>query len=100
MPATNIPKFKLIMTLHAEDRYNFDPGKADIATAIPDSANGVFEITGLGHQYDHFSTLVRVLIWDGTSLGVISSTGTLFSSKLKVNRDRQPQDNRRLRNKI
>ena len=94
MPATNIPKFKLIMTLHAEDRYNFNPGQADIATGIPDSDNGVFEMTGLAHQYDHFSTLVRVLIWDGTSLGVISSTGNMITRK------RQPQDNRRLRNRI
>lgn len=94
MPATAIPRFKLIMTLHAEDRYNFNPGQADIVTGIPDSDNGIFEMTGLGHQYDHFSTLVRVITWEGTSLGVISASGT------KISRDRQPQDNRRLRNRI
>ncbi len=39
------------MTIHAEDRYNFNPGAADIATGAPDSANGRFEITGLGHEF-------------------------------------------------
>jgi hypothetical protein len=55
--------FELDMTLHAEDRYNFNPGQADIATGIPDSDNGTFEITGLGKQYTQTATLRRVVKW-------------------------------------
>lgn len=39
------------MALPAEDRYNFRPGQADLAAGIPDSDDGVFEITGLGKHY-------------------------------------------------
>lgn len=51
------------MKLHAEDRYNFNPGATDIATGIPDSENGLFEITGLAHQYTQFSTISRNCTW-------------------------------------
>lgn len=39
------------VTIHAEDRYNFNPGQADIATGAPDSERGVLEETGLAQQY-------------------------------------------------
>lgn len=51
------------ITIHMEDRYNFNPGATDIATGIPDSENGVFEITGLAHQYTQFATVHRSLTW-------------------------------------
>ncbi|GAB4190818.1 MAG: hypothetical protein OHK0022_03960 [Roseiflexaceae bacterium] len=44
-------RFQGTMTIHFEDMYNFNPGAADIATGTPDSANGRFEITGLGQEY-------------------------------------------------
>lgn len=50
-----------------------ESGDSDIATGIPDSDNGRFEITGLGHQYDNLSTLRRVLTWTGSRLGVHSA---------------------------
>jgi uncharacterized protein YukE len=40
------------VTLHAEDRYNFNRNQADIATGEPDSVRGVLEESGLAHQYD------------------------------------------------
>jgi len=40
------------VTLHAEDRYNFNPNQADIATGEPDQVRGVLEQSGLAHQYD------------------------------------------------
>jgi hypothetical protein len=86
--------FKAVMTLHAEDRYNFNPGANDIATGIPDSDNGRFEMTGLAHQYDHFSTLVRNLEWRGEDIGVE------LSARPNTSRLRQPSDNRRGRNRI
>lgn len=57
------PRFEMDMTLHAEDRYNFNPGQQDIATGAPDAANGRFEQTGLGHQYTNRAELQRHVTW-------------------------------------
>jgi hypothetical protein len=51
------------VTIHMEDRYNFNPGANDIATGTPDSENGLFEITELAQQYMNFGTLLRTLRW-------------------------------------
>jgi hypothetical protein len=81
------------MTLHAEDRYNFNPGAKDIKTGIPDSANGRFEVTGLAKQYMNYSTLTRMLRWKG----VTADPPTM--SRIDSQRARKPQDNRRARNR-
>jgi hypothetical protein len=52
-------KFVVQMTLHAEDRYNFNPGNEDIATGTPDEENGRFEVTGLAKEFNDFATLTR-----------------------------------------
>lgn len=88
------PRFSAFVTLHAEDRYNFNPGAADIATGIPDSDNGIFEVTGLAHQYDQFATLWKGIWWE--DLQLLSCTATSGSTE----RHRQPTSNRRLRNRI
>jgi hypothetical protein len=49
--------------IHVEDRYNFNPGGTDVATGIPDSENGMFEISGLAHQYTNFATVTRKFLW-------------------------------------
>lgn len=59
------PKFNVELTVHAEDRYNFNPNQADIATGLPDSENGRFSRAGLAHQYMNTSTLKRNLWWEG-----------------------------------
>jgi hypothetical protein len=41
----------MVMTRYVKDMYNFNPGVADIATGIPNSANRIFEITGLAKEY-------------------------------------------------
>lgn len=87
-------QFRGVMDLHAEDRYNFNPGADDIATGIPDSANGRFEVTGLAHQYENHGTLRRVLHWSGLELGV-SLVAAPHTTSL-----RQPTENRRIRNRI
>lgn len=51
--------FAVTMTLNAEDMYNFNPGAEDIATGTPDNENGIFEQTGLGHEFFHTSRLQR-----------------------------------------
>jgi hypothetical protein len=58
------PRFEMQMTLHAEDRYNFNPGQADIAMGTPDAENGRFEQTGLAHQYTQYATLQRNVTWN------------------------------------
>jgi hypothetical protein len=52
-------EIKVDLVLHAEDRYNFNPGSADIATNTLDADNGRFEITGLGKEFMSVSTLRR-----------------------------------------
>lgn len=70
--------FELDMTLHAEDRYNFNPGQRDIATGIPDSDNGTFEITGLGNQFDQTAELRRIIKW---KYGTLAAGGTSSATR-------------------
>ncbi len=71
--------FVVDMVLHAEDRYNFNPGAQDIATGIPDSDNGVFEITGLAKQYTQTAELQRRIEWKYGTLDTGStSTASIF----------------------
>ena len=86
--------FRAEVVVHVEDRYNFNPGANDIATGIPDAANGRFELTGLAHQYMNYATLRRTLQWkegDGTNAS---------TSGAPDDRQRRPSDNRRLRNRV
>jgi len=82
------------VTVHMEDRYNFNPGQADKATGIPDAANGRFEITGLGKQYTNFATVRRHVTW------VEGTREKTAASGAPSDRQRKPQDSRRLRNKV
>ncbi len=89
--------FDLVFTIHIEDRYNFNPGQHDIATGIPDDANGKFEITGLARQYTNVATLSRRVKWEGKPSGkhvVTTSDGR------RSGRQRRPSDNRRVRNRL
>jgi hypothetical protein len=63
----------LNMVLHAEDRYNFNPGQHDIVTGIPDNENGIFEITGLAKQYTQTAELKRIIEW---KFGTLVTGGT------------------------
>jgi len=90
----NVSQYSMVMTLHAEDRYNFNPGAQDIATGIPDAENGIFEVTGLAKQYMNYGTLQRTVTWSG----VTSDQAT--SKRSDNGRDRKPNDNRRIRNRL
>jgi len=91
---SSAPNFTLTLVIHAEDRYNFNPGAADIATGIPDDENGVFEITGLAKQYMNTATLTRRVTWSG-------APATSFKVSMQPwLRQRQPGDNRRARNRL
>ena len=86
--------FVATMTLHAEDLYNFNPGDEDLATGIPDALNGSLEESCLGREYMSVSTLIRVVRW--TEMDLQPST----ANPNGTSRQRNPQDNRRLRNRV
>lgn len=66
------PEFSMSYTLHAEDRYNFNPNQQDIATGQPDAIRGVqLEQTGLAQQYTQYATAERDVTW---TQGDISAT--------------------------
>ena len=58
-PATNRRQFEIDLVLHADDMYNFDPEKADIATGAPDEANGRFQECGLADEFLSVGTASR-----------------------------------------
>jgi hypothetical protein len=58
---SRLPTFTLHMTIHAEDRCNFNPGQKDIAAKIPDEENGIFEITGLPNNTRRTRSII---IWN------------------------------------
>ncbi len=88
-----VGSFSALFTLHAEDRYNFNPGMHDIATGIPDDANGRFEVSGLAQQYMNYSVLTRAVSWSG------ATPASTVVQHISDSRDRKPQDNRRARNR-
>lgn len=81
------------ITIHMEDRYNFNPGNVDIATGVPDSANGIFEVTGMAHQYTNYATVRRQVSWREGDWSRSTPRGAPTS------RQRKPGDNRRVRNR-
>jgi hypothetical protein len=66
----------ITMTLHMEDRYNFNPGAHDIVTGTPDNANGVFELTGLGQEFMQYGTVNRVVTWTEPVLTPVGTPAT------------------------
>ncbi|MBL8574814.1 MAG: hypothetical protein JNM13_14155 [Hyphomicrobiaceae bacterium] len=98
--AGTTPEFALVATLHAEDMYNFNPGAEDITTGIPDGANGIFEVTGLARQYLNVATLTRYLTWSGLAPATMQvATSASRWARQDPMRTRQPDDNRRIRNR-
>lgn len=51
------------ITLHAEDRYNFNAGAHDKATGIPNEENGRFESLGWARSYNSHGSLTRTVTW-------------------------------------
>lgn len=87
-------RFSISLTLHMEDMYNFNPGAADIATGTPDSANGRFEITGLGNDYLNRGSLTRDLAFETTMEPAASGTGAGAVGLDRAPRTRLPDDSR------
>ena len=88
----NQPSFTMTVTLHGEDKYNFNPGSVDIATGTPDDPNAELEAAGLAHSYMDYATLQRTVRW--------TKVGDATLLKTNTDRQRQPDSNVRLRNRI
>jgi hypothetical protein len=58
-PVAGRRRFEIDLIMHAEDMYNFDPEKADIATGAPDEANGRFQECGLADEFRSAGTATR-----------------------------------------
>ncbi len=54
----------MTVTVHAEDRYNFNRGESDIATGEPDDENGRFAELGWARSFDVQGELTRTVSWD------------------------------------
>lgn len=87
-------RYQADVLVHMEDRYNFNPGQQDVATGIPDSENGRFEITGLAKQYTNYGKITRRISW---SEGAAEAD---FISGPAEGRSRHPGGNRRIRNRL
>jgi hypothetical protein len=70
----------MTFTAHAEDRYNFNKGGAkDIATGLPDAANGRFQELGWARSFTSHGTTARTVQW---TLG--SAATTTWASRVAM----------------
>ena len=58
-----LDKFTMTITLHEKDRYNFNRGAADIATGLPDNANGRFTVLGWAKSFITNGKVVKKVTW-------------------------------------
>lgn len=66
-----------VVTLHAEDRFNFNRDQYDIATGQPDALRGVLEESGLAQQYTQSGIRSYDVTWNqGDPTGELSSEPT------------------------
>ena len=64
------------LTMHVEDRFNFNPGSKDDKSGKADSDNGRLELSGLAKQYMTYATWHRKLKWiegDGRSVSITAN---------------------------
>jgi len=95
----NSDEYDANIEVHIEDMYNFNPSQNDIASGVPDSWNGAFSRTGLASQYINYGSITRRISWVGSPS--ISSTYSVKTPERTSKRgDRQPDNNRRIRNRL
>jgi RHS repeat-associated protein len=56
-------EFEMSLRLHELDRYNFNRGAADLATGLPDNANGRFATLGWAKSFLTRGTVERTVSW-------------------------------------
>nr|GEU80231.1 hypothetical protein [Tanacetum cinerariifolium] len=88
------------VTLHMEDRYNFSPGAVDVATGIPDAANGRFKITRLAKQYTNYTTVKRHARFGADSVIAVSLVFFLFGCDMSEEKQKVSKDLVAFRNMI
>ena len=81
------------LTIHAEDKYNFNPGAKDIASDIPDSDNGVFELTGLGKEFMQYGTYTETIIWKKKTTTLNPSDSSPTKLRSPDNSSPKPREN-------
>ena len=91
-------QFEMDMTIHIEDRYNFNPGQADISSGAPDDWNGRLSCSGLAHQYTNYSTIMRSVFWTKGAAGNPASTQVEGDPRFGTRRPRARRTRSRLRN--
>ncbi|NLB69874.1 MAG: RHS repeat-associated core domain-containing protein [Lentisphaerae bacterium] len=57
-------KFKMWLTLHALDRYNFNEGDKDLATGLPDNVNRRFSQLSWAKGFVTRGTINRIVSWE------------------------------------
>lgn len=65
-------QFEIFMRLFAEDMYNFNPGAADIATGIPDDANGRFQVARLAYEFLTKADISRRVFFSAGLTGTVA----------------------------
>jgi hypothetical protein len=75
-------EYYLRVRIEAEDRYNFNPGQHDLATKIPDSANGRFQLTGQAREF-----MVRGRLEQGI---VLQTSGDAIVSRRTLDPSERP----------
>ncbi|WP_265521582.1 WXG100 family type VII secretion target [Oerskovia flava] len=53
----------MVVTVHAEDRYNFNAGQADIASGAPDDVNGRFTELGWAQPFNSSGSVQFTVTW-------------------------------------
>jgi len=53
----------MVITVHAEDRYNFNAGQSDIASGTPDDVNGRFTELGWAQPFDSSGSVQLTVTW-------------------------------------
>lgn len=64
-------QFTMTINSHEKDRYNFNRGAADIATGLPDNANGGFAILGWAKSFITNGKVVKKVTWKMGEVGKI-----------------------------
>jgi RHS repeat-associated protein len=62
-------KFTMTITIHEKDRYNFNRGAHDIATGLPDDANGRFAVLGWAKSFITNGKVVKKVTWKKGEIG-------------------------------
>ena len=67
--------FTMTITIHEKDRYNFNRGKHDIATRLPDDSNGRFAVLGWAKSFITNGKFEKKITWKKGETGPTKDVG-------------------------